>query len=78
MKTLEIVNSKTYWEHAKCYDLHTYSDGTHSYNKYTQRFVGTLECITWGKAMDKAVADRANALQRIKDLEIAAKIVGEL
>jgi hypothetical protein len=77
MKTLQIVNSKTYWEHAKCYELHTYSDGTHSYNKYAQRFLGTLECITWGKAMDKAIADRADALQRIKQLEVDLKIVGE-
>ena len=75
MKTLQIVNSKTYWEHAKCYELHTYSDGTHSYNKYAQRFIGTLECITWGKAMDKAVEDRARALQTIKDLEVSPKIV---
>ena len=77
MKTLQIVNSKTYWEHAKCYELHTYSDGTHSYNKYPQRFFGTLVCITWGKAMDKAIADRADALERIKQLEIHSQIVSE-
>ena len=77
MRTLQIVNSKTYWEHAKCYELHTYSDGTHSYNKYQQRFLSTLVCITWGKAMDKAIADRADALERIKQLEIHSQIVSE-
>jgi hypothetical protein len=36
-----------------------------------------LVCITWGKAMDKAIADRADALERIKQLEIHSQIVSE-
>jgi len=77
MRTLQIVKSKTYWQHAKCYELHTYSDGTYSYNEYAQRFLSTLACITWGKAMDQAIADRARALETIKDLEVSPKIVSE-
>jgi len=77
MKTLQIVKTKTYWEHAKCYEINTYSDGTHSYNKYPQRFVGLLECVTWGKAMDRAVQQRAEALIKIKGLETSDLIVAE-
>jgi len=74
MKTLEIVKTKRYFDK---YVVTHYSDGTYSFENYAQRFNTLIKCLTWGQAMDKAIADRADALKRIKELEVNSEIVSE-
>ena len=66
MQTVNVVSVKRYFDKHK---VTYYSDGTYSFENYVERFKDLLHCITWGNAMDKAKADRADALKRIKKLE---------
>ncbi len=75
MKTAQsttVVKIKRYFDK---YEIYHYSDGTYSFENYQQRFNDLLKCLTWGQAMNKAVADRRDALKRIKELEVDSEIL---
>jgi hypothetical protein len=74
METVKVVSVKRYFDKHK---VTYYSDGTYSFENYLPRFKDLIHCITWGKSMDKAIADRADALKRIKELEVNSEIVSE-
>jgi hypothetical protein len=78
MKTqqdITVVKIKRYFDK---YEVYHYSDGTYSFENYQQRFNDVIKCITWGQAMNKAVADRRDALKRIKELEVDSEILAGL
>jgi hypothetical protein len=57
--------------------VYKYEDNFYSYENYLPKFITIDECLTWGKAMDKAVAKRAEALEQIRALECWNTIVTE-
>jgi hypothetical protein len=55
--------------------IYKYNDGSYQYENYPELFKSVIDCLKWGKAMDKAKADRADALERIKKLECDSTIL---
>jgi hypothetical protein len=57
--------------------IYKYDNKFYSYEDYLPKFTTLIECLTWGYAMDKAVKQRAEALEQIKALECWNTIVTE-
>jgi hypothetical protein len=57
--------------------IYKYEDNFYQYENYPQRFLTVIDALTWGKAMDRAVKQRAEALIKIKGLETSDMIVAE-
>jgi hypothetical protein len=57
--------------------IYQLDDNFYQYENYSQRFVTVIDALTWGKAMDRAVKQRAEALIKIKGLETSDLIVAE-
>ena len=62
-----------------CQDKAIYQleDNFYQYKNYPQKFLTVIDALTWGKAMDRAVKQRAEALIKIKGLETSDLIVAE-
>ena len=75
MKNSTVTKAKLIY----CQDKAIYQleDNFYQYENYSQKFVTIIDALTWGKAMDKAVKQRAEALTKIKSLETSDLIVAE-